>query len=261
MSIDEIKYIKKYKRKQLIIKLIQISIVLIFMLLWQLLSDNKLINTFIFSSPLKIINTINKLLITNNLFNHILVTLNEIIFSFIIGFSISFVLALLLYLSNTFYKIIDPFINMLNSLPKISLGPILIIWFGANTNTIIVMALLINIVICTQTIYIGFINCNKYYLLLFKSLKANKYNTLIHLIIPSSYKSIISALKINISMTLIGVIMGEFLVSKSGIGYLIIYGTQVFNLDLVYAGIIILLILSYIIYKPINILENKIKKY
>ena len=158
------------------------------------------------------------------------------------------------------YKIIDPFINILNSLPKVSLGPILIIWFGANTNTIIVMSLLINIIVCTQTLYTGFINCNKYYLLLFKSLKVNKIKTIYHLVIPSSYKNIITALKLNISMTLIGVIMGEFLVSKSGIGYLIIYGTQVFNLDLVYAGIFLLIILSYIIYKPINIMENKIKK-
>lgn len=260
MSSDEIKYIKKYKRKQYFIKIIQFSIVLIFIILWQLLSSYKIINPFIFSSPTKIINSIYNLFISNQLFNNIFVTLKEIIYSFILGFIISFTFALLLYLSNTFYKVMDPFINMLNSLPKVSLGPILIIWFGANANTIIVMALLINIIVCTQTLYTGFINCNKYHLLLFKSLKANKIKTIIHLVIPSSYKSIITALKLNISMTLIGVIMGEFLVSKGGIGYLIIYGTQVFNLDLVYTGIFLLIILSYLIYKPINILENKIKK-
>lgn len=260
MLPDEIKYIKKYKRKIIIIKVIQISIILLFIILWQLLSDNKIINTFIFSSPLRIINTINNLYISNQLLSNILTTIKEIIFSFILGFVISLALALLLYLSNTFYKIVDPFINLLNSLPKVCLGPILIIWFGANTNTIIVMSLLINIIVCTQTLYTGFINCNKYNLLLFKSFKASKFSTIIHLIIPSSYKNIITALKLNLSMTLIGVIMGEFLVSKSGIGYLIIYGTQVFNLDLVYSGIFMLIILSYIIYKPINVLENKNKK-
>ena len=260
MSVDEKKYISKYKKKQILIKMVQISIVFIFIFLWQLLSSTKIINPFIFSSPLKIIDSIKNLYINNLLFNNILVTLKEILFSFILGLLISFIVALLLYLSNTLYKILDPFINLLNSLPKVSLGPILIIWFGANTNTIIVMALLINIIVCTQTLYTGFINCNKYYLLLFKSFKANKLKTIIHLIIPSSLKNIITALKLNLSMTLIGVIMGEFLVSKSGIGYLIIYGTQVFNLDLVYSGIFLLIILSYIIYKPINILENKIKK-
>lgn len=260
MSNDEIKYIKIHKRKQLLIKLTQFSIIFIFIIIWQLLSSKKIINPFIFSSPLKIFETIKNLYVSNQLFNSILVTIKEIFYSFTLGLFISFILSLLLYLSNTFYKIIDPFINLLNSLPKVCLGPILIIWFGANTNTIIVMALLINIIVCTQTLYTGFINCNKYYLLLFKSFGANKLNTIFHLIIPSSYKNIITALKLNISMTLIGVIMGEFLVSKSGIGYLIIYGTQVFNLDLVYSGILLLLILSYIIYKPIKLLENKIKK-
>ena len=260
MLNDELLFIKKHKRKQLLIKITQLIIVTIFILLWQYLSNKKIINPFIFSSPKKIIFNIYNLYNTNILFDSIIVTLKEIISSFIFGLLISFILALLLYLSNTFYKIIDPFINILNSLPKVSLGPILIIWFGANTNTIIVMALLINIIVCTQTLYTGFINCNKYYILLFKSLKANKFNTIFNLIIPSSYKNIITALKLNISMTLIGVIMGEFLVSKSGIGYLIIYGTQVFNLDLVYTGIFLLIILSYILYKPINLLENKIKK-
>lgn len=260
MTKDEQRYIKKYRKKQLSIKIIQISLILLFLFFWQYLSDKKIINSFIFSSPLKVFETLKNLLTSEQLFNHIVVTLKEILFSFILGLSISFVLALILYLSNFFYKIIDPFINLLNSLPKVCLGPILIIWFGANNKTIIIMALLINIIVCTQTLYTGFINCNKYYLLLFKSFKATKLKTIIHLIIPSSYKSIITALKINISMTLIGVIMGEFLVSKSGIGYLIIYGTQIFNLDLVYTGILLLIILSYIIYKPINILENKIKK-
>lgn len=259
MSSDEKNFIKKIKRKKIFIFIIQISIIIIFFTLWEYLSYKKIINQFIFSSPSKIIKTLYDLFITNDLLNNILTTIKEILTAFLLGFIISFLLAILLYLSNTFYKIIDPFLNILNSLPKISLGPILIIWFGANTSTIIVMALLINIIVCTETLYIGFINCNKYYLLLFKSFKANKINTIIHLVIPSSYKNIISALKLNISMTLIGTIMGEFLVSKAGIGYLIIYGTQVFNLNLVYTGIFILIILSYLIYKPINILENKIK--
>lgn len=258
MSADEKKYIRNYKRNKIMIILIQFLIIFSFILIWEYLSKKEIINPFIFSSPSKIINTFKDLLVTNQLMVHIITTLKEILIAFTLGFIISFILALLLYLSNNLYKIIDPFLNVLNSLPKICLGPILIIWFGANTNTIIIMALLINIIVCTETLYIGFINCNKYYLLLFKSLNATKIKTIIHLIIPSSINNIITALKLNISMTLIGTIMGEFLVSKSGIGYLIIYGTQIFNLNLVFVGIFILIILSYIIYKPIKFLENKI---
>jgi len=258
MDKEELNYIKKIKRTNINIILIQLSIVFIFIIIWQYLSSKSIISPFIFSSPYKIVITIIDLF-KNNLIYHIFVTLSEILISFIICFILSLTIAILLYLSNTLYKILDPFLSTLNSLPKISLGPILIIWFKASSKSIIVMSLLISTLVCMQTIYIGLLNTNKYHILLFKSLKASKYKQIKYLLIPSSYPSIISALKLNISMTLVGVIMGEFLVSKAGLGYLIIYGTQIFNLDLVYSSIVILIILSYLIYKPINILEKKLK--
>ena len=257
MSQAELLYIKKYKRHKLFVKTIQLLILLTFIILWELLRKYKIINPFIFSSPSKIISIISNLIITNQLWINISTTLLEILISFVIGFVLSLVIALLIYLFKTLAEINDPFLTILNSLPKVALGPILIIWFGANTKSIIVMALLINVVVSTVSLYVGFIKVNKYYLLLFKSLHANKINTIIHLIIPSSFENIISSLKLNISMTLIGVIMGEFLVSKRGIGYLIIYGTQIFNLDLVYTGIFLILILSYLLYIPINLLDKK----
>jgi NitT/TauT family transport system permease protein len=257
MTKEEKDYILKYNHHKKLVILVQLTIIISLIILWELLSQNKIINPFIFSSPSKIIKTIINLYLTNQLFNNIFTTLYEIMISFIIGFIISFIIAILMYSSKTFAEINDPFLTILNSLPKVALGPILIIWFGANTNSIIIMALLINVVVSTLSLYVGFIKVNKYYLLLFKSLHASKKNTIWNLIIPSSFENIISSLKLNISMTLIGVIMGEFLVSKSGIGYLIIYGTQVFNLDLVYTGIFLILIISYLLYKPIVFLEKK----
>ena len=151
---------------------------------------------------------------------------------------------------------------MINSLPKVALGPLIIIIAGANMKSIIVMALLINLIVSIITIYNGFLNIDDKKIKLIKSFGATKLQILFKLVIPSSYKTIISSLKLNISMSLIGVIMGEFLVSKEGIGYLIIYGTQVFNLSLVMAGILILVIISYILYKIIIFIESKlIKKF
>ena len=248
------------KHENIIIKIIQLTIIIVFIILWEILSNKNIINSFIFSSPSKIIKGIIDLYISNNLFNHIYTTLYEITLSFLLGFIISFIIAIILYSNNIINKIFDPFLTILNSLPKVALGPILIIWFGASTKSIIIMSLLINVVVSTITIYTGFISVNKYHLLLFKSLHANKIKTLLYLVIPSSINNIISSLKLNISMTLIGVIMGEFLVSKSGIGYLIVYGTQVFNLNLVYIGIFIILIISYVLYKLLILIENKIKK-
>ena len=260
MSRKELEFIRQEKRKKYIIIISQISIVLLFLFIWELLSDFKIINPFVFSSPIKVVRCLSDLIVKGELWQHLLTTVGEILLSFCLGFGISFILALLLLEFDMLYKIMDPFLNILNSLPKVALGPILIIWFGANGKAIIVMALLINMVVCLSSLYVGFVKCDKYYTLLFDSFNASKWQRIKWLVIPSARENIISSLKLNISMTLIGVIMGEFLVSKKGIGYLIIYGTQVFNLDLVYAGILLLLVLSFIIYKPINLLEMKIKK-
>ena len=147
---------------------------------------------------------------------------------------------------------------MLNSLPKVALGPIIIIWTGANTKSIITMALLINLIISIITIYNGFLNTDIYKIKLLKSFKANKFQILTKVVIPSSYSTIISSLKINISMSLIGVITGEFLVSKKGLGYLIIYGTQIFNLNIVMSGIIILIFISFILYEIMGLIEKRL---
>lgn len=245
----------KYKLKVL---LTQLMIVILFLGLWEYGSSKGIINSFIFSSPSKVYETFITLLNSGELFRHLSTTCIEVLIAFLLGITIAFIISIIMYLNNFIKDIIDPFLTMLNSLPKVALGPIIIIWVGANSKSIIVMALLINVIVSIITIYTGFKSTDKVKIKLFKSFKATKYQILTKLVIPSNISSIISALKINISMTFIGVIMGEFLVSKKGLGYLILYGTQVFNLNLVITGIFILMILSYAIYKFITLLEKKI---
>lgn len=256
MSLEQKNYVRKYKRKKVIVFSIQVLLVLIFLGLWEYLSDKKIINAFIFSAPSKIVKVIMELYVKDNLFQHIWVTLKEVLISFGLGFVLSMILAIIFYSFDMVYKIFDPFITMLNSLPKVAIGPLILIWCGANIKSVIIMALLINLIVSVITIYTGFRKVSSNHLLLFKSFGASKVKTLWYLVIPSSINSIISSLKLNISMSFIGVIMGEFLVSKEGVGYLIIYGTQVFNLDLVLAGVLILVVLSYVLYKPISLIEK-----
>ncbi len=258
MSENAKQIIKKKKRTKRIIFLTQIAIIIFFFLLWEELTKYKIINPFIFSSPSKIFKTIQNLIITKELWGHIFTTLYEIIIAFSIGITAGLAIAILLYEFPIFAKIIDPFLTMLNSLPKVALGPIIIIWTGANMKSIIVMALLINLIVSIMNIYNGFLGVDPMKLKLLHSFGATKAQILKYLILPESKRTIISSLKINISMTLIGVIMGEFLVSKKGIGYLIIYGTQVFNLNLVMSGILILIILSFIIYECVSFIEKKL---
>lgn len=250
--------IKKIKRESRNVRFIQISLGLLFLITWELLSRFNIINSFIFSSPIKILNTIIDLYKNNNLFNNIYVTLYELFIAFSLGTILGFLIAVIFYKIPFIKKIFDPYLTLLNSLPKVALGPLLIIWIGANTNSIIVMSLLINLIVSIVGFYNGFINTDKYKQKLLESFGASNNQILINLVIPSSIETIFSTLKLNISMSLIGVIMGEFLSSKAGIGYLILYGTQVFNLNLVMAGIFLLLIISYLLYLIINFLEKKL---
>ncbi len=256
MSKEQKEFIKKYKLNKIVILGIQIMIVSLFFIIWEILSRKGIINSFIFSSPSIVIDTIYDLFINNNLLRHIWVTVYETLIAFGIGLLLSTGIAILLYLFNTLYKVFDPFLTCLNSLPKVALGPMIIIIAGANVRSIIVMAVLINVIVSTIVITNGFYNTDKVKLKLMKSFKASKLQILRYLVIPSNYKTIISSFKLSISMSMIGVITGEFLVSQEGLGYLIIYGTQVFNLDLVISGILLLIVISYILYKIVEYIEK-----
>ena len=255
MSKEHLLYLKNIKRKKQIIFLSQILLLITFILAWEILAKNNIINSFITSSPSNIIKTIIELYNQNNLFIHIITTINEVLLSFLITSTLSLIIAIVLYSNETIEKIIDPYITILNSLPKVALGPLIIIYLGANTKSIITMSILISIILSTQNILNGFKNTNKNKIKLLKTLNASKKDIITKLVIPSNKQTIINSLKINISMCLIGTIQGEFLTSKSGIGYLIMYGTQVFNLNLVMTGIILLTIISYIMYLIINKLK------
>lgn len=257
-SKEHIKYLKKLRKEKFLVGLFQILILVIFIIVWEVLSREKIINPFIFSSPSLVVKTINNLIINYNLVSHILTTLYETLIAFILGISLSFGIAIILYEFKMLNRILDPYLTMLNSLPKVALGPLIIIIAGANTKSIIVMALLINLIVGIMSIYNGFNNIDPDLIKLFKTLQASKKDILFKLTIPASYKTIISSLKLNISMTLIGVIMGEFLVSRKGIGYLIIYGTQVFNLNMVISGIVILSVISFLLYKIIMGIEKRL---
>ena len=244
-SIEHKKFLLNIKRRKYIIRTIQVAILIGFIFLWQILSDKNIINSFIASSPKKIIQTITELYKNKNLFHHIFITVYETGISFLLGTFIGCLMATILWWNPFIARILDPYLTVLNSLPKVSLGPIIIIWAGAGIKSIVLMALLISVIITIINVTQSFNDTD-----------SNK----IKLILPSNKNTIVSAAKINISMTLIGVIMGEFLVSKQGIGYLIMYGSQVFNLNLVMSGIILLCIMSTLMYYGIVYLEKKIKK-
>ena len=259
-SKEHIIFLKKLKKDKIIITIFQILIPFIFIIIWQILADFNIINTFICSSPIKVLETVINLYTQKNLFNHIWVTTYETIFSFSIATILGTIIASILWWFKKLHNVIEPYLTILNSLPKVALGPIIIIWFGAGIKSITFMALLISLIITIINVYEGFNSVSQNKIKLMKTLGAKKHQTFFKLILPNSLNSIISAVKINVSMSLIGVIMGEFLVSKKGIGYLILYGSQVFNLSLVISGIFILCILAALMYYIVSFIEKRISK-
>ena len=255
-SLEHTNYLKKLKREKIVVFTFKTLIICLFLITWEVLARLSIINTFLFSSPSRIIYTI---INNKNIFKHIGVTLYEVFISFSLATILGIIISTIMWRYRVFSKVIDPYITIINSLPKVALGPLIIIWVGASTNSIIVMALTISLFTTIINIYTGFISVDKNYITMLKSFNASRFDIYRYVIIPSNLSNIISTLKINISMSLIGVIMGELLVSKAGLGYLIMYGSQVFNLDLVISSIFILGIISYLMYFILDWISKKKK--
>jgi len=260
ISKDYYKYLKKKKLNKILVLSIQIGILFLFLLLWEILARFQIIDTFIFSCPSRIVKTMKDLYLSGSLFYHMSTTLYEAIIGFLIATIGGYIVAIILWWNDTLRKVLDPYIVVLNSLPKIALGPIIIIWVGVGTASIVTMDILIMIIISIITMLNAFRQVDDSKIMLMKSLGANKFQILYKLVLPSALSEFISLLKVNVGLTWVGTIMGEYLVSKAGLGYLIIYGSQIFNLDLVMTGTILLCILATLMYFIVAFIEKKINK-
>ena len=251
----EIKKRKKREKRRLIFA--RIIFLVLIILLWEILTYAKIIDPFIVSSPIRIIKILIQYMSTGNLFNHILISTLEVLLGIIIGSFMGCFFAFILWYFETFAKIIDPFLGVLNALPKTALAPIIIIWAGTGIKGIVVVALSILLIITIISCYHDFNNVDNEKIKMMKSFGANKIQIFTKLILPINLGNIIHIIKINVGMSWIGVIVGEFLVSRAGIGYLIMYGGQVFDLDLVMMGVFVLAILAYGMWKIVDIFDKE----
>ncbi len=253
------KYLKNIKKNKILILTTQISIVVIFIILWEVLANQGVIDSFIMSKPSRIWNTLLNLT-SNDLLKHLGITCLETIIGFSLGTVLGILIAIILWWSDFLSKVSEPFLVVLNSLPKVALGPVIIIWVGAGMPAIIVMALSISLIVTILQNLNGFLGTDKEKIKMAKTFGANKFQILNKVVIPSNISTFINSLKVNIGLSLVGVISGEFLVSKGGLGYLIVYGGQVFQLDLVMTSVLILGIVAAIMYESVVLLEKRIMK-
>lgn len=260
LSINHALFLKKVRNETIIVWVFRVSVLIGILAIWELLARLEVIDSFISSSPSKMFSTLITLFSENNMLHHIFITLYETILGFVIAVGLGFIIALLLWWSTRLRRVLEPYIVVLNSLPKIALGPIIIVWCGSGSKAIIFMAVLIGIIVAIITMLNGFLSTDKDKILLLESMGATKFQIMLKLVIPGNIPTFISMLKISVGMAWIGSIMGEYLVSKAGLGYLIVYGSQVFKLDLVMATTLVLCILATGMYALVSLLEKIIVK-
>ena len=249
-------YLKSKHKKRKKIVLWQISVIILFILLWEALARIGVINTFLLSSPSAVVKLFVEYLKDGSIFTHIAVSVWETVLGFAIGTLLGIIIAIILWWSPTLSKICDPFLVVLNALPKTALAPIIIVWAGAGIRGIVVIAITISIVSTILAAYNYFINVEEEKIQMLRSFGATKWQILTKLILPANVGNIINIIKINIGLSWVGVIVGEFLVSRNGIGYLIVYGGQVFRLDLVMMGVVVLALCAWVMYEGINLVEK-----
>lgn len=259
-SIKQKEFIKVKLRHKRFITLLRVVILVFFVAIWEISARFGLIDDFIFSSPYRILTCFIGMVRDGSIFYHIGVTVMETFVSFFLVMFLGIFIAILLWSSKNASEILEPYLVVLNSLPKSALAPVLIVWLGNNIKTIIVAAIAVAVFGTIINIFTSFNEVDPDKVKLIYTLGGRKKDVLQKVIIPDSIPIIISTMKVNIGLSLVGVIIGEFLAANAGLGYLIIYGSQVFKLDWVMMSIIILCIIAVGLYKLINIIEKIYKK-
>lgn len=257
LSAAQSDYLKQCRKEKRQVRFWQWLIMLLLLICWELGARSGIINAFVFSSPSRIIQTILEMAEDGSLWYHTGITLLETFVSFFLILLLGTAMAVLLWWNNRLSQIFEPYLVMLNSLPKSALAPVFIVWLGANMKTIIVAAVSVAVFGSVLTLYHSFAETEEDKLKLIITLGGTKKDILKKVILPGNIPTFLSLMKVNLGLSLVGVIIGEFLAARAGLGYLIIYASQVFKLDIVITSIFILCVISVLLYHGIARLEKR----
>jgi len=257
ISAAQEEYLRSCQREKRFVRFWQWIIMVLFLATWEVGARVGVINAFVFSSPSRVAETIVSMAKDGSLWYHTGVTLAETFISFLLILILGIGIAVILWWNTRLSKIFEPYLVMLNSLPKSALAPVFIVWLGANMKTIIVAAVSVAVFGTVLTLYHSFSETEEDKLKLITTLGGGKKEILKKVILPGNIPTVISLMKVNLGLALVGVIIGEFLAARAGLGYLIIYASQVFKLDIVITSIFILCVISVLLYHGIARLEKK----
>ena len=254
LSEERKTYLASLTRRTHIISSARIFILVAFFGIWEICSRTNIIDPFIFSQPSKMLKALFNLSSDGSLFIHAGVTLSETIIGFIAGTVIGTGTAIVLWWNKIISDISEPYLVILNSLPKTALAPIIIVWIGNNINSVIATALMTSVIVTILSVLNGFLEADSEKIRLIETFGGTKKQVLKLVVLPSSIPVIVNALKINVGLSFVGVIVGEFLVARSGLGYLIVYSSQIFKMDYVMLSVILLAVMAAVLYKAVIVL-------
>ncbi|OUM97374.1 MAG: sulfonate ABC transporter permease [Firmicutes bacterium ZCTH02-B6] len=254
------RYLAQRRRRQLAIFATQVLLAAVLLVLWEAGARERWVNPFIVSQPTRIWEQIVRMAAAGELWVHLGATVWRTMAGFGLATGLGLLVASLLWWSPFWARVVDPYLVVLNSVPKISLGPLFIVWLGTNVRAVLAMAVAIAVVVTIVMLYTAFRETDPNKILLLRSFGATRWQVFTKVVLPGAVPTLLAAVKVNIGLAWVGTIMGEFLVSGAGLGYLIIYGGQVFNLTLVMSSIVLLLIASTIVYLLVDWTEKYIAR-
>jgi NitT/TauT family transport system permease protein len=257
ISVEQNAYLNQIRHRKQLIRLLQVLFLIVFFLLWEIASAKNWIDPFIFSQPSKMLEAAKEMLSDGSLWPHITTTLWETTAGFLLGTLLGTLAAVILWWNRFLSSIAAPYLVVLNAIPKTALAPIIIVWFGNNQSSIILVALLTSIVVTILSVLNGFLQVDEEKVKLIQIFGGTKKQILTKIVFPSNIPNILNALKINVGLSFVGVIVGEFLVAQKGLGFLIVYHSQTFQMKFVLMSILILAFLSALMYAVITFIEKK----
>lgn len=260
ISLAQKKFLSAQKKHKRTVAVSRLCIFIFFLTLWEAAAQLDFIDSFIFSSPSKICYCAYNMILEHSLFMHIGITLFETLASFFLVFLSALIITIILWFNKHLSETLEPYLVILNSLPKSALAPLLIVWLGANYTTIIITGMSVALFGSILNLYTSFESVEPEKIKLIYTLGGKKYHAMSKVILPANIPALFSIMKVNIGLCLVGVIIGEFIAAKSGLGYLIIYGSQVFKLDWVILSIVILCIMAMALYGTLGLLERRYGK-
>lgn len=263
MRPDEIKqihqrYLRDQNKQRTLVYASRLLLFLLFVGTWEWLAQINAINVLIFSYPSKIWRMFWQQLMDGSLLPHIGLTVFETVIGFILGTLLGTLIATAIWWSPFLSRVLEPYLVVANSMPKVALGPLFIVGLGTGLIAIIAMACAVSVIITTIVIYTSFKEVNQNYVKVVQTLGADKRQIFTLVILPATIPAMVSALKVNVGLSWIGVIVGEFLVSQQGLGYLIIYGFQVFNFTLVMVALAVIAVVATLMYQAVALLEKRL---